>query len=211
MQSLTASDLAPSEAFVANSNVLKDMFNATTLTQLFSGSASSLKKIFKVSKVNFLLVCKEAMKVFKQEDGQIKQISHAHTIFNLVVPAGHNPNKEYEFKPGFSNMTDVNKGKVVQGRYCVWPVHNLRKPEQIVLYIQLEYKAGSKLQFERIRDKKAMEIIETIMANINERVSVFRKINGAQERSFKILDVCKYAIPLTSFSSPFLHDQAAAP
>ena len=129
MQSLNATDLAPSEAFVANSNVLKEMFNATTLTQLFSGSANSLKKIFKVSKVNFLLVCKEAIKVFKEEDGQIKQISHAHTTFNLVLPQSHNSSKEYEFKPGFSNMTDVNKGKVVQGRYCVWPVHNLRNPE----------------------------------------------------------------------------------
>ena len=62
-----------------------------------------------------------------------------------MVPEGHNQNKEYEFKPGFNNMTDVNKGKVVQGKYCVWPVHNLRNPEQIVLYFQLEYKSGSKL------------------------------------------------------------------
>ena len=105
-------------------------------------------------------------------------------------------------------MTDVNKGKVVQGRYCVWPVHNLRNPEQIVLYIQLEYKAGSKLAFERIRDKKAMEIIETIMANINERVSVFKKINGVQERSFKILDVCKCLFESNSFTSPLFHDKA---
>ena len=69
MLSLDAADIGPSEAFVANSNYLKDMFSATTLTQLFSGSSSSLKKIFKVSKVNFLLVCKDAMKIFKQEDG----------------------------------------------------------------------------------------------------------------------------------------------
>ena len=32
MLSLDAADIGPSEAFVANSNYLKDMFSATTLT-----------------------------------------------------------------------------------------------------------------------------------------------------------------------------------
>lgn len=73
-------------------------------------------------------------------------IHHAHTIFNLVVPEGYNlTRKKYEFTPGFNNMTDVNKGKVCTGRYCVWPMHNLRRPEQVTFYAQLEYKANSKL------------------------------------------------------------------
>lgn len=57
--------MAPSEAFVQNSAVLKDIFNATTLRDLFTGTASSLKKIFKVQKVNFLLVCNETMAIFR--------------------------------------------------------------------------------------------------------------------------------------------------
>ena len=55
-----------------------------------------------------------------------------------------------------------------------------------------------------------MEIIETIMANINERVSVFRKISGVQERSFKILDVCKYLFESNFCFSPLFYDEAIA-
>ena len=136
-------EMAPSEAFIANSNVLKDIFSATGLRELFAGAVTTLKKVFKVNKVNFLLVCKETQAIFKAEEGQVTNIHHAHTIFTLVVPDGHNPRKKYEFTPGFNNMNDVNKGKVCQGRYCVWPVHNLRRPNQITLYVQLDYKANS--------------------------------------------------------------------
>ena len=186
-------DMSPSEAFVANSMVLKDIFSATTLRELFAGASSSLKKVFKVHKVNFLLVCKETQAIYKKEEGQSMEIHHAHTLFNLVVPDGHNlARKKYDFNPGFNNMNDVNKGKICTGRYCVWPVHNLRRTSQITLYVQLEYKANSPLSFERNRDRKAMEIVATIIANIIERVSVFSKIEAAQMRAFNVLDTCKY-------------------
>ena len=83
-------EMSPSESFVANSSVLKDIFSATTLRELFAGASTSLKKIFKVHKVNFLLVCKETMAIFKKEEGQLVDIHHAHSIFNLVVPDSHN-------------------------------------------------------------------------------------------------------------------------
>ena len=123
------SDMAPSEAFVANSNVLKDIFSATNLRELFPAAVTTLKKVFKVTKVNFLIVCKETLAIYKKEEGQTTNIHHAHSNFTLVVPDGFNlARKKYEFTPGFNNMNDVNKGKAVNGRYCVWPVHNLRRP-----------------------------------------------------------------------------------
>ena len=122
-------DMAPSEAFIANSAVLKEVFSATNLRELFPAVASTLKKVFKVPKVNFLLVCKETQAIYKKEDGQTQHLHHAHSNFSLVVPDGHNlARKKYDFTPGFNNMNDVNKGKAVTGRYCVWPVHNLRRP-----------------------------------------------------------------------------------
>ena len=112
-------------------------------------------------------------------------IHHAHTLFNLVVPDGFNlARNEYKFIPGFSNMNDVNKGQCVEGRHCVWPVHNLRNPTQIMLYIQVDYKYGSPHSFERQRDSKAMQIVSSIIANIIERVGVFTKIEAAQFRAF---------------------------
>ena len=68
MQSMM-SEAAPSENFVQNSSILKDIFSSTTLRELFSGAAKTLKAVFKVAKVNFLLVDKELMTIFKKEEG----------------------------------------------------------------------------------------------------------------------------------------------
>jgi hypothetical protein len=178
-------DQSPSDGFVANSLMLKEIFSATNLKELFTGATSSLKKIFQAQRVNFLVVDKEVLSIFRKEEGQLTQIHHAHTNFNLVVPDGFNlARNEYKFIPGFKNMNDVNKGNCVAGRYCVWPIHNLRNPTQIMMYVQIDYKQGSPHSFDRQRDSKAMQIISSIIANIIERVGVFTKIEAAQFRAF---------------------------
>jgi len=72
-------DQSPSDGFVANSLMLKDIFSATNLRELFAGAASSLKKIFKAQRVNFLVVDKEILSIFRKEEGQLTPIHHAHT------------------------------------------------------------------------------------------------------------------------------------
>ena len=56
-----------------------------------------------------------------------------------------------------------------------------------------------------------MEIVSTIIANIIERVSVFSKIEAANNRAFQVLDTCKSLdLKLTFAFSPPIHVQEAA-
>lgn len=56
------------------------------------------------------------------------------------------------------------------------------------MLVQLEHRKGSKLRFEKPRDRKAFEIMSKIISSIFERINVKCKTQLTQERAYKILN-----------------------
>lgn len=85
---------------------------------------SCFKRIFKVTRVNFLLQCKDTIDLVVGEGMQVKHMTNAHQTFYVLVP--ENVKKE-DFKINFcfTNMSDVMKGKVFTGRSCVAATNRL--------------------------------------------------------------------------------------
>lgn len=84
----------------------------------------SMKRVFKVNKVSFLLQDKETIDLLRHEGAQVKQMTHCHQTFWVLVP--DNMKKEqFNFNFGFKNIADVMKGKVCSGKMCVAPVWKL--------------------------------------------------------------------------------------
>lgn len=78
----------------------------------------------------------------------------------------------------------------------------------------MEYRKGSKLTFDRIKDKKAFDVIGRILASIMDRILVNKRTILTQKRAYKILNTCKfilfYLTQLFFIWSQPLHGQEAA-
>ena len=96
-------------------------------------------------------------------------MQHAHQTFWIYLPDNVRKD-EFEMNFCFKNMADVMKGKMFQGRFCVAPVFKLQKPDQSIMLIQMELRAGSQLSFDVTRDKRAFDIISRIISSIFERI-----------------------------------------
>jgi len=58
----------------------------------------------------------------------------------------------------------------------------------------MEYRKGSKLTFDRIKDKKAFDVIGRILASIMDRILVNKRTILTQKRAYKILNTCKFIL-----------------
>lgn len=99
--------------------------------------SASLKKVFGATKVNYLFLDKESVDLLRKEGLKTKPMTHAHTLFHVLVPEGTRP-QDFEISFHFKNIADVNRGGLFAGRYCVAPVGKLLKPDQPIMLIQME-------------------------------------------------------------------------
>ena len=101
---------------------------AKDMKELFSLATSCFKRIFKVTRVNFLLQCKDTIDLVREEGIQVKQMTNAYQTFYVIVPEGIKK-EDFEITFYFKNMSDVNKRKVFTGRNCVAPTNRLGYPD----------------------------------------------------------------------------------
>lgn len=158
------------EDFINHTQSVSQVLQSKNIRELMSNIVISMKRIFKVQKVNFLLQCKETIDLLRKEGAQVVQMQHAHQTFWVLIPDTVKREKDFEMNFCFKNIADVMKGKAFSGRSCVAPVFKLQKPDQSIMLIQLEMKAGSPFTFDVNRDKRAFDIISKIVSSIFERI-----------------------------------------
>ena len=112
------------EDFVSHTQSVSQVLQSKNIRELMTNIVIAMKRVFKVSKVNFMLQCKETIDLLHTEGAQVKQMSHCHQTFYVLMP--DNVKKEdFDFNFCFKNMADVMKGKVFSGRFCAAPVFKL--------------------------------------------------------------------------------------
>lgn len=131
--------------------------------------ATALKRLFKVKSVNFIMQCPEAIDTLRKEGAFLKQQTHCHSSFYVIVPEEEDK-IDYKLNMQFKNLVDVMKGKMFSGKVCVAPVFKLRYPDQSIMLVQMEHRLGSAYSFDADRDKKAFDILSKIIASIHDSI-----------------------------------------
>lgn len=133
---------------------------------------------------------KDVIDVLRKEGVKLKMLMHAHQAFYVVVPEG---SKIEEFKVNFlfKNVTDVLKMQAIGGRSCTAPIYAMNKKDKVLMFVQMEIKAGAQHSFDESRDKRAFEIISKITTAILERIFVNARTAETHDRAYKILKTCK--------------------
>ena len=182
---------ANTEDFIMHVNNLGGLMQSLTIRDLLNNLTGTLKRVFKVTKVTYLMSCKDAIDQLRKEGGvTLQHFHHAHHSFWVVVP--ENASKT-SYKPNFyfSNMSDVTRMKAITSRAFVAPIFNAKDPEKSVLLAQMEIRHGSNHSFDENRDKRAFEIIGKIVSGILERIFVNARTSVNENRAYVILKTCK--------------------
>ena len=85
-------------------------------------------------------------------------------------------------------MADIVKGLMYSGSVCVAPVRKVQFPDQIIMFVQMEHRKGSKITFNAMRDRRAFEIVGRMISAILEKIMIDNRTVTTQERAYKILN-----------------------
>lgn len=96
---------------------------------LLKNTISAIKKLLRVSKVNFFFINLEVIRNMQTEGIAFTKIIRGTNVFQ----AAQLSKKDAVIK--FSNLTDVIKEKVCSGKLCVWPISNIQDPNDKVCFI----------------------------------------------------------------------------
>ena len=72
--------------FIQHTQPVGQVLQSKDLRELMANITIAMKRVFKATRVNFLLQCKETIDIFRKEGGTVKQMTHAHHTFWAVVP-----------------------------------------------------------------------------------------------------------------------------
>ena len=178
------------EDFTKHANAIGYILKVKTLKEMCHTMEVALKQIFKVGRVTFLFQDKETIEILNKEKAELRVMGHLHENFHVLVPEGVKKT-EHRFQFKFRNMADVKKGDTYQGPVAVTRVTKLLYPDQTIMLIQMEHRKATKLSFDKVRDRAAMETMARIISGIFERIVVSNRTVTTQERAYSILETCK--------------------
>lgn len=167
-------------------STIANVLQSKSVKELLPNLSASLKKVFSATKVNYLFLDKESVDLLRKEGLKTKAMTHAHTLFHVVVPEGTRP-QDFEMSFHFKNIADVTRGGLFAGRYCVAPVGKLQKPDQPILLVQMEARGANAPGFDQLGGKKAFEIFSKILQSIFERIEVNARTAQTHERAYLVL------------------------
>ena len=163
-----------------------------TVRELLSNLTLSLKKVFRVHKVQYFLIDKDTIDQIRKDGAELKQVNHAHQSLYALVPDGVSK-RDYRPSFCFSNMTDVTKMQAITGKSFAGPILNVQHPDKVILICQMEIRPGPGTNsFDESRDRRAFEIIGKVVSGILERIFVNARTSETHDRAYIILKTCKY-------------------
>ena len=168
-------------------STIANVLQSKSVKELLPNLSASLKKVFSATKVNYLFLDKESIDLVRKEGLKVKAMTHAHTMFHVLVPEGTRP-QDFEMSFHFKNIADVNRGGLFAARHCVAPVCKLQKADQPIMLIQMESRgAAGAPGFDQLGGKKAFEIFSKILQSIFERIEVNARTAQTHERAYLVL------------------------
>lgn len=177
--------------FTKHAKAISYILQVNSVKELCRTMEVALKQIFKVGRVTFLFQDKETIELLHKEGAPLRVMGHLHENFHVLVPDGvKRLDHRFEFK--FRNMADVKKGDMYQGPIAVTPVTKLMYADQTIMLIQLEHRKATKLSFDKVRDRAALETMARIISGIFERIVITNRTVLTQERAYSILNTCKF-------------------
>lgn len=140
--------------------------------------------------MNYLLQDKQLLEILTLEEAQFKRISHLREIYHVYMPDNVKAS-EFSFMPKFVNIPDVVQGKLFKGPLAVAPVFKQGSTDQVLMFVQLEHAKGASKGFDRVKDKRAFEILGKIIGAIFSKILLNSQTSLTQERAYTILKTCK--------------------
>jgi hypothetical protein len=100
------------------------------MRDIINETEKAIKKLLKVDKVYFLMLCKTTIGNYEKEHGKSIRKMHPknNCFFEIVLPASINKTnmKDWDFEFRFEHLKSVDHGRIMDGRFFVWPVINYR-------------------------------------------------------------------------------------
>lgn len=156
------------EDFLMHVQSVSNIFSSQSCRELMQNFSIALKKVFKCTRVNFMLQDHETIDILRKEGASTKPLNYQHVQYYLLIPDAAQK-ATYTFNPGFRNLPDVIKGNVFTGRVAVSPVYRQQAGanDSPVMLVQMNHWGkGNTNCFEANRDKKAFDAVSQIASGI---------------------------------------------
>ena len=112
---------------------------AKTLRDLISETEKAIKRLLKADNCYFLMLDKKTIENYHKEHGKSVRKMHPknNCYFEIVLPASVNKTnmKDWEFEFKFEHVKSVEHGRIIDGRYFVWPVVNYKESDKKVMFL----------------------------------------------------------------------------
>ena len=122
---------------------MKEVIQSENIRDLLGSVKKILRRILKCDKVNFLLLDKNMIKIFHKENGKTARKQHkgSNCFFDVVLPSEMSVANiaEWDFNFKFDHIAQVAHGKMLDGKYLIWPVNNFNNQSKKDLFIQIEF------------------------------------------------------------------------